>query len=218
MSVTISPTALTAYLDCPMYFQHKYLDEWTVPDTAATVSGTFLHKSVAEWYKETKDPLWGDLDFLLFEVGGGEVETAKSMWRQWVTHSLFRTPDGVEIEIETDDRKLGHVHCFLDYVQVPVLIDHKFTGKPRKKEALQLAFYRRFAPCTTKWGYEIVTPDTYLVQWVDEQEMAKADSLIDDTADRICAEMFDPAPRPFGRGTYYDWCPFQRECGDCKED
>ncbi len=213
--MTLSPTAIQAYLDCPMYFKRKYVDKWEVPDTPPTVIGTFLHGAVAQWFETTAEPLWGDLEFQLFEVGGGELDTAKSFWRTWVTHSQFRNPDGVEIEIKTHDRKLGDVHCFLDYVQVPLLVDHKFVGKQRKKDPMQLAFYRRFAPCTTKWCYEIVTPDTYEIQWVNEDELLQADLVIDRTADLICLGAFSAMPRPMGRGTYFDWCPFQAACGEC---
>ena len=216
-SLIISPTSLIDYLDCPLKWRHKYLDGWEVPDTAPLLAGGFLHRAVADFLMGGPPPLWGDLMDEVSEKTDADPfqvkEQAEKQWNVWSWNSLFRAPDGVEIEIRTDDPALGKVHCFIDYVQVPILIDHKFVGKlGRKKDALQLAFYRRFAPCTTRWAYEVVSPEAYQVQWATHLEMEKADALIDATFDCIKASEFTASPKRYGRDFYCVYCPFQDDC------
>jgi hypothetical protein len=217
-SLIISPTSLADYGDCPLKWRRKYLDGWGVPDTAPLLAGCFLHKAVADFLMGGPPPLWGDLMDSVSEKTDADPfqvkEQAERQWNVWSLNSLFRAPDGVEIEIRTDDPVLGRVHCFLDYVQVPVLIDHKFVGKlGRKKDALQLAFYRRFAPCTTKWAYEVISPEAYQVQWASPKEMDKADICINETLMCIKSGEFGANPKRYGRDPYCVYCPFT----DCEE-
>jgi len=216
-TLTISPSSLSFFLDCGLAWKRKYLDHWAVPDAAPALAGSFLHRAVADFLTGGPFPLWGDLMDEIGEKTDADPfavkEQAERQWSIWSANTLFRSPDGVEIEIRTDDPALGRVHCFLDYVQVPALVDHKFVGKlGRKKEALQLAFYRRFAPCTTKWAYELIGPEEYRVQWVSVLEMDKADALIDATLDCIKAGEFTASPKRYGRDPFCMYCPFQNDC------
>lgn len=218
-TLTISPSSLSFYLDCPKAWRFKYIEHYPVPDAAPALAGSFLHKAVADFLTGGPFPLWGDLMDSISSLTDADPfavkEQAEKQWGVWSANSLFRSPDGVEIEIRTDDATLGRVHCFLDYVQVPTLVDHKFVLKlGRKKEALQLAFYRRFAPCTTKWAYELISPEEYKVQWVSVLEMDKADALIDATLDCIKEGEFVASPKRYGRDPYCVYCPFHENCDE----
>jgi hypothetical protein len=212
----LSPTSISLFLDCPQAWYYRYCERRPMPESAPALAGTFLHKSVANYLTEGADPLWGELlDTIAENTEDDPVAVmgqAQRQWDTWRANAQFTAPDGVEVEILTATPDLGRVHCVLDYVQVPFLIDHKFMGKMRKKDALQLAFYRRFAPCTTRWGYECITPEEYRVQWVTAQEMAKADVMIDQTVQQIREGDYPADPRPYGRAPYCKYCPF--DCPD----
>lgn len=218
MSLKFSATSLDGYSKCPLYFKHRWVDHWKEPPFEGSSFGVALHDAAAHWLMDRS--YVPNFEELLIAAKVPEpspelIQIADVYYSNWLSHQTDDVPIVVEREIVLEHPTLGNLVGKVDAVYKEKdglrIVDHKFLKNVvRKKSNHQMAFYSILVPGATRFQYEKVGLEDYVVQ--ETSSLSVALRNIEITVQCINEERFDAKPQRW----FTQYCPFLATCGECQ--
>ena len=234
--VRLSFSRIDTYRTCPRMFRYRYVDRLPGKPAPALSFGTSIHEALERFYdrKLPEEPSEDELVGFLYEAwdssGFKDVDrTEQTRWyrqgqdvlrryHRRVTGS-YRLPVATEawFELPFDDAVVvGSIDRVDDDDGVLRVVDYKTNkrvkDRDRVKRSLQLSIYA--LACQHLYGelpgtvaLDFVVAGREILVDVDELDLDAARRAVQETADAVRAERYDPTPMRL-----CDWCDFRAVC------